>query len=725
MKQKVFPYTSLIELKSGESFIFGGHIEFHKILFQQKIKCPEVLVIPDTLIRDSLPQINFEFFLYAFLFLNGNFDYSKGCALKKLKIVGEKDRIEGAKDLLRLSFLGPTDNELHTKWRVNKDIRLMLRKEIDYFSLKNSENKKLVIKDFIELLPWDEDNKVCINNIVITHFGIDKYKIKQENEMLYIDFNKLQGSQLPSWRPTYSDNPEKICKFGIRILGASSGFDPSNPSTSYLLYLNHERYLWDCAPFIENMLEATGVSIYQIKGIFVSHIHDDHVVDIIRFMRHGKFKLEIITTLEIKECFIKKISVLTGLSKATIIARFRWRIIRPGTQSSINGYKFDWHYGIHSIPTIGVTISRDNHSLVISGDTAFKSIIQKMKFENVIDEKRAQTILDLPKKGLAIMDAGDAIIHGKPEDYFEYEDDKNLVLAHCGVLNAEYKEHFKLAKPGFYHAFESANYEAIDSGIIKAFLDNTGIIDSKWLVFFLEEKQDVLLAPDEKITDKQSSLFIVANGIIDFYLNGEFIQSLYQSEAFGFFSYLGLSWEARARCGSRIISVNSELFSQLLEEHGNFSNLNDIFGKIKGNQSLLLRSRFEFLDNEFSFETKNLKNHLFFQFLVSLIKAFVNSKNSKYKIKVLEAGKSFQTLNFNGNEIALLQKGAISMRIPGLKAKGKRYFFSINALINKNEQQTYTAHCKNVIIKGEIKSIEPVEMLFIEPADLLDFAASI
>jgi hypothetical protein len=725
MKQRVFPFTSLIELKSGQNIIFGGHIEFHKILFTQKISCPEIIVIPDTLIRDSLPQINFEFFLYAFLFLNGNFDFASGQPKKRLKIVGNRDRIEGAKDLLRLSFLGPTDSEFHTKWRINKDIRLMLRREMDYFALKNSSKQKLVINDFIELHPWDEDNQVHFDDVVITHFGVDKYKISQNKQTLYIDFTKMQGAQVPSWSPAYSENPEKISKFGIRILGASSGFDPANPSTSYLLYLNHERYLWDCAPFIENMLEATGVSIFQIKGIFVSHIHDDHVVDIIRFMRHGKFKVEIITTHEIQECLIKKISVLTGLNKAAIVARFKWRVVKPGVQSFINGYRFDWHYGVHSIPAIGVTISRENHALVISGDTAFKSIIEKMYNESIIDEKRRSTILELPEKGLAIMDAGDAIIHGKPEDYVDYDNTQNIVLAHCGTLNDEYKEQFRLAEPGFDHAFEPANFEAIDSGIIKAFLDNAGIIDSKWLVLFLEEKQDVLLARDEKITNKQSSLFIVANGIVDFYLNGEYIQSLYETEAFGFFTHIGIPWEARARCGSRIISINHELFSELLEEQSNFSNLNNIFGKLKGNYLQLLNSNFKFMDHEFSFETKNLKNQLFFRFLVSLIQAFVKSEGSKSSVKVLNAGKPFKSFGLRSNQIAIIKKGAISMRRPGLKSKGKRFFFSTNTIIEKADDQIFTAHCKNVIKKGEIKSIEPVELLLIDKEDLLEFTAAI
>jgi hypothetical protein len=713
MKQTVFPYTSLIEINDDYSIIFGGHIEFHKVLFSKKIKCPEIIVIPDTLVRDSLPQINLEFFLYAFLFIRGNFDFKKGVPLQKLKIIGNKKNIEGAKDLLRLSFLGPSDNELHTKWRINKDIRMMLRSEMDYFALKDMAGNNLLIDDFVELFPWDND-KVAFDDITINHQGTDKYIISKQNESIKIDFADLNGIQQPSWSPVYSCNHEKICKFGIKILGSSSGFDFNNPSTSYLLYLNHERYLWDCAPFIGNMLEGAGISIYQIKGIFVSHIHDDHVIDIIRFMRHGKFRIEIITTAEIKECFIKKISVLTGLNKETILARFKWRIIKPGVSNFINGYRFDWHYGVHSIPAIGVTISRDNKILVISGDTAFKSVIKNMLDKKILSKQRYDSIISLPEKGWAIMDAGEAIIHGAPKDYIESRNKDNIILAHCASLSDEYKDDFSVAYPGMTHIFEPGNYEAIDSGVMKSFLDSIGVEDSKWLVLFMEEKEDILLSPEESITDKQEGLFVVANGIIDFYLDGQFIQSLFEGEYFGFFTYFGIPWQAKARSGSRVLKISIDILDELMEAQSNFSNVKSNFLQKKiGDKKFFFNSNFKFMDYEFSFKTSNIKNNLYYRFIVSLIGKSLEFKNSAVRVKKLNALEPLLKDQLGINQIGILKKGAISMRRPGLKGKIKRYFFAKNTIIKKNSEKFFSAHCKEVIKEGEIKAIEPLELLII------------
>ena len=46
-------------------------------------------------------------------------------------------------------------------------------------------------------------------------------------------------------------------------------------------------YLIDAGPFIEENLEALGLSINGVKGIFQTHAHDDHFAGITDLIQSG------------------------------------------------------------------------------------------------------------------------------------------------------------------------------------------------------------------------------------------------------------------------------------------------------------------------------------------------------------------------------------------------------------------------------------------------------
>src|SRR5205085_9254492 len=97
------------------------------------------------------------------------------------------------------------------------------------------------------------------------------------------------------------------------------------PTTTNLLSLGGEFFLVECSPFTAWLLSRFGISIGDIRGIFVSHIHDDHVVDLYKFAWNGYHRIELITTAEIREQVLRKFSSLWGVSREAVDLAFRWR----------------------------------------------------------------------------------------------------------------------------------------------------------------------------------------------------------------------------------------------------------------------------------------------------------------------------------------------------------------------------------------------------------------
>ena len=70
-------------------------------------------------------------------------------------------------------------------------------------------------------------------------------------------------------------------------------------------------YLIDAGPFIEENLEALGLSINGVKGIFQTHAHDDHFAGITDLIQSGH-RLKYYAAPIVRETVNKKISALMG-----------------------------------------------------------------------------------------------------------------------------------------------------------------------------------------------------------------------------------------------------------------------------------------------------------------------------------------------------------------------------------------------------------------------------
>jgi len=63
---------------------------------------------------------------------------------------------------------------------------------------------------------------------------------------------------------------------------------------SLLSYLDH-KYLVDAGPDIDFLTEALGTDLSEIRGLFITHAHDDHFAGLTSLLR-GERKISLYTT---------------------------------------------------------------------------------------------------------------------------------------------------------------------------------------------------------------------------------------------------------------------------------------------------------------------------------------------------------------------------------------------------------------------------------------------
>ena len=98
-------------------------------------------------------------------------------------------------------------------------------------------------------------------------------------------------------------------QFGVTVLGGASGFIADKPCSGLILHYNSEHMLIDCVPYLEQALNARGISSTEIRSLFLTHIHDDHC-NIFPLLRLSN-KVRLIATKEIFWMAMMKLSLQT------------------------------------------------------------------------------------------------------------------------------------------------------------------------------------------------------------------------------------------------------------------------------------------------------------------------------------------------------------------------------------------------------------------------------
>ena len=108
--------------------------------------------------------------------------------------------------------------------------------------------------------------------------------------------------------------PLSIPQFGVTVLGASHGFDPSGTTTGFVIWVNGRGMMVDPPPGSTQVLEKLSIPSRMIEGVILTHCHADH--DAGTFQRILKEQnVMLYTTKTIYESFIRKYSAMTGFDQ--------------------------------------------------------------------------------------------------------------------------------------------------------------------------------------------------------------------------------------------------------------------------------------------------------------------------------------------------------------------------------------------------------------------------
>lgn len=512
---------SRIVTSSNGVILFGQPPEVLKGLLREGICSFDTLVLTDTREKNGSLLNNLEFPFYFFLFV------AKGLVEnRKINLVGDSNSISQALRLLRFTLFGPTRAELE-KWQTDsalKDEWLAMSK---YLALKDENGDVIPIENFFNVIAY-ENNRAVVGGFTIQRKGNDNYLVSNTVGEVAVD---LSDDQLikPPYAVPIDHVTGGLAKFGLDVLGGASGFSTDEPCTGLALCHNGDYILIDSIPFLNQHLHARGIAHTQITAVFLTHLHDDHCSMFpLMEMPH---RVEIITTREIYNMAMEKLSCGLGWSISVIEEHFNFYEVKPGETINYYGLSIEFHHTVHSIPTIGATFSTvhrgQRRDVCIVGDNQNMTAVRKMRDIGVA---RASTVNNLDrlytqKFHILIADGGAGDIHGDPFDALDSKAER-VVFVHVDKLPEELNTRFSLASSGKRYTLFEGN-DTIYNSQINHYLNQWlgQPLSGRWLRSLLTEHEiyrynsgDVILMQD---ADKPAHVSLILTGYCEVVHNGD------------------------------------------------------------------------------------------------------------------------------------------------------------------------------------------------------------
>ena len=416
---------SRIVVDENEVILFGQPPEVLKGLLREGIRRFDTLVLTDVREKDGSLLNNLEFPFYFFLFFANGFKENR-----QINLVGDAETISQALRLLRFTLFGPTREELEN-WQTEPGLRDEWLAISQFLALKDKNGDVIPIEGFFKIIPF-ENNRAVAGGLTIERNGFDIYRVSNQTGEIDVNLNDDQIID-PPYNVAIDHISGGLAKFGLEVLGGASGFSTDEPCTGLAMCHNGDYILIDSIPFLDRHLQARGIAQNQIRSVFLTHLHDDHCSMFpLMSMPH---RVEIITTREIYNMAIEKLSCGLGWSKSIIEEHFTFFEVRAGERINYYGLNIEFHATVHSIPTIGATFSTIHHGqcrdLCIVGDNQNMKAVHEMHKAGIVRDSTLANLnrLYTQKFHILIADGGAGEIHGDPFDALESKSER-VVFVH-------------------------------------------------------------------------------------------------------------------------------------------------------------------------------------------------------------------------------------------------------------------------------------------------------
>jgi hemerythrin len=296
------------------------------------------------------------------------------------------------------------------------------------------------IKEVGELLDSRVLEDVPINlrgGLTLARIGLNRFEFRLGDEMVLVDLNLAPGETFP----VPYDLPATCAGrdyFSIIHNGDGNGWDHLHPSMGSVLSHQGRIYLIDAGPNVHYTLDALGIGVNEIVGLFHTHCHDDHFAGLTTLLR-ADHRLQYFATPLVRASVTKKLSALMGIDESMFADCFEIHDLEFDQWNQINGLDVMPLLSPHPVETsvfLFRALSRSGyrtyaHWADVVAREVLHGMIQKPGEEDGISEAFFERVMmDYARPAdVKKIDVGGGLIHGQAMD-FKDDTSECVLLSH-------------------------------------------------------------------------------------------------------------------------------------------------------------------------------------------------------------------------------------------------------------------------------------------------------
>lgn len=308
--------------------------------------------------------------------------------------------------------------------------------EIMHVKLRFAFGKLKPSDELVDQLVVADEPVEIKEGAMIRRKDINIFEISYEGESVTIDLN-LRPKEL--YEPPYYLGYHKLNReyFSVVHTGEGDAWDVNRPCMASLVTFQGKIYLIDAGPDLLTSLNAMGVSINEVAGIFNTHAHDDHFAGLISFVR-SDHRIKYFASPIVRASVSKKLCALMGLGEENFERFFDVQDLKLDRWNNIDGLEVKPLLSPHPVETNifyfrtfwGNRYLTYGHLADISSFRVLEQNIYKNteteNYDHLLQKVKNDYLLPADLKKI---DIGGGLIHGDAKDFDEDKSAK-ILLAH-------------------------------------------------------------------------------------------------------------------------------------------------------------------------------------------------------------------------------------------------------------------------------------------------------
>jgi hemerythrin len=296
--------------------------------------------------------------------------------------------------------------------------------------------------DLLDTLVVDNEPVEIRNGVQVRRLLFNVFEFSFEGQTAVVDLN------LPPFETYESPYPLGFYRlrreyFAVIHSGEGDGWDINRPSMSSIVMFQGKVYLVDAGPNILYSLNALGIGVNEIEGIFHTHSHDDHFAGLTTLIR-SDHKLKYYATPLVRASVAKKVAALLGIEEGAFSDYFDVCPLLEGEWNAIEGLEVMPVFSPHPVETtifhFRALWEGGYRTYAHFADIARLSVLQGFVTDDETAPGISQAMYDrvaadyLVPAEVKKIDVGGGMIHG---DAYDFRDDRSgkIILAHTSQRN--------------------------------------------------------------------------------------------------------------------------------------------------------------------------------------------------------------------------------------------------------------------------------------------------